>query len=163
MSRQNLWTNSDGLIVGFGTHSIDGNGAVKPSVMGDVQQIRLKITGTALLDAAVPNALEAANSAVIPSGAYVKGIYFAVTTAFTSGGSAVLDIGTVGLDGVIVDDDGILAGTAVATLVANYDTATGGALVGTKLTSAQVVYASYDTAAFTAGEGVLVVEYIPAV
>jgi hypothetical protein len=162
MPRNSLWTNSDGLIVGFGTHSIDGSGATKSSVKGDVQTVKLKITGTGLLDAAVPNALENANAVVIPSGAYIKSAFLAVTTAFTSGGSAVLDIGTIGLDDVIVDDDGIHSAVAVATLVANYDVACSGALIGTKLTSAQKVYASYDTAAFTAGEAVLIVEYIPA-
>lgn len=164
MARGNLWTNADGLVVGFGTHTVDNETSAKPSVKGLIQQVSLKIVGENLLDAAVPDALQAANSVTIPAGSLIKSAVLIVSEAFTSGGSAVLDIGTINAStGVIVDDDGIDAAIALADIDAvGDDVACDGAQVGTVVTVPVKVYASYDTAAFTGGEATLVVEYIPA-
>lgn len=162
MSRGNLWTNSDGLIVGFGTHTVDNETSAKPSTSGVVQQVTLKIVGENLLDAAVPDALQAANSVTIPSGSLIQSAVLIVTEAF-AGATAVLDIGTINAStGAIVDDDGLVAATAVASLTAGADIAGAGAQVGVVSSVPLKVYASYDTAAFTAGEATLVVQYIPA-
>lgn len=164
MPRGNLWTNADGLVVGFGTHTVDNETSAKPSVKGLIQQVSLKIVGENLKDAAVPDALQAANSVTIPAGSLIKSAVLIVTETFTSGGSAVLDIGTINAStGTIVDDDGIDAAIDVAVLTANADITGDGAQVGAVVAVPVKLYASYDTAAFTAGEATLVVEYIPAV
>lgn len=162
MARDNYWTNQDGLVVGFGPHTADEGVSTQGSVKGNIQQVVLKIKGTELVDAGAPNAQYLASSVVIPVDAYLVSARLFVTTAFTSGGSAVLDIGVYDVDaGAIEDDDGIASAIAVATLVDNYDASLSGDMVGTVLAQNSKIYASYDTAAFTAGEATLVVEYIP--
>jgi len=162
MARDNYWTNQDGLVVGFGPHTADEGVSTQGSVKGNIQQVVLKIKGTELVDAGAPNAQYLASSVVIPVDAYLVSARLFVTTAFTSGGSAVLDIGVYDVDAdAIEDDDGIDSAIAVATLVDNFDVACDGALVGSVLAQNSKIYASYDTAAFTAGEATLVVEYIP--
>jgi hypothetical protein len=89
-----------------------------------------------------------------------------VKTAFTSGGSAVLDIGLYTDDGdetsTALDDDGIDSAVAVASLGADVVISCDGAFIGVKNVGANKVYVvfTYDTAAFTAGVGVLRVKYI---
>lgn len=102
-----------------------------------------------------------ANDAFIPAGAVITRAWSIVDTAATSGGSAVLDIGLFQADGTVIDDDGIDAAIAVASLTADAVTEANGADVGTKVGSASAyVGATYDTAAFTAGAVTVVVEYI---
>jgi hypothetical protein len=105
----------------------------------------------------------AANDAFIPAGSYITGASLVVTTAFTSGGSATLNIGLYNAAGTAIDADGIDATVAVADLAANKAVACNGALVGgTATVGAADAYVSwdYDTAAFTAGAAKLVIEYI---
>ena len=164
MARNNVWVNKDGLAVGFGTHTVDTAVSSKPSTSGDIQTVKLKIVGPDLVDAGFPDAIAQANSVIIPVDSLLVSATLFVTTAFTSGGSAVLDIGVYDVDAdAIEDDDGIDAAIAVATLTANADITGDGAQVGAVVAVPVKLYASYDTAAFTAGEATLVVEYIPAV
>ena len=161
MARDNVWSNKDGLAVGFGRHTVDTAVSSKPSTSGDIQTVKLKIVGTDLVDAGFSDAIAQANSVIIPVNSYLVSATLFVTTAF-AGTNAVLDIGVYDVDaGAIEDDDGIDAAIAVTTLVDNYDAACDGALIGTVLAQNSKVYASYDTAAFTAGEATLIVQYIP--
>tara|TARA_R110000868_G_scaffold208123_3_gene457511 strand:- start:475 stop:951 length:477 start_codon:yes stop_codon:yes gene_type:complete len=103
------------------------------------------------------------NDAFIPAGSYITRASLVVTTAFTSGGSATLGIGLQQADGTIIDADGIDATVAVAALAANKAVVCNGALVGgADGVGANGAYLSlvYATAAFTAGAGKLVIEYI---
>lgn len=141
---------------------VDRPGALNTD--GAVREVRMKITGADLADA--PVFADLAGAATIPAGAYVKSATFIVTTAF-AGATATLDIGfSYNNSGAIanLDDDGIDAAIAVTAIDAAGDVITcDGALVGTVLAATADEYAivpSYDTAAFTAGEGELVVEYI---
>lgn len=110
------------------------------------------------LPAASANVDEAVRS--LKANSYIKGAYFNVTTAFTSAGSAVLNIGVEQADGTAVDADGIDA-IAVGALTANAWITCDGALVGASV-GANAAQVSFDdaTAAFTAGEGVLILEVI---
>ena len=100
--------------------------------------------------------------AFIPSGSYITSASLLVTTAFTSGGSATLTIGTYEQDGTPIDADGIDATIAVADLAANKAVACDGAQVGgtALVTADSYIKAKYATAAFTAGAAKLVIEYI---
>lgn len=159
MIRDEIWTNSDGLAVGFGTREVETNaGAVVVAGDGVTRTVVVNIKGSGIPDSAVGPQL--INGAVIPANSYLKGATLFVTTAFV-GATAVLDIGLFkASDGTEVDDDGIDAAIATATLVDNYDVACDGALIGTVLAYDSKIGVSYDTAAFTAGEATLVVEYL---
>lgn len=160
MSRQTYWTNSDGLVVGFGTRTVETNSATAVSTGGARQQLVVPIRGgSEILDSDVSAQL--IYGAVIPANSLLESAKLFVTTAF-AGATAVLDIGLYKRsDGTAVDDDGIDSAIAVATLADNAVVACDGALIGTVLANDSKVGVSYDTAAFTAGEATLVIEYIP--
>lgn len=151
------YTHSDGLVQHYGPRDAEYKGRM-PSVKGSIQQIELDISGAELGDAAVNAHL--VGGAVIPSGAHIIRGNLWVTTAF-AGATAVLDIGVYNADTLAaVDDDGIDAAIAVASLTDNAEIASDGALVDTTLAQDSIIAASYDTAAFTAGHAKLIVEYI---
>ena len=176
MARGNTWTNSDGLIVGFGTHSEDDAVAgVYQGSNGEVTVVQ-EITLLGLPDTfAATNVLPQAHR--IPRGSVIKNAYLQTVVAPT-GASATLDIGLwgVGLATEVVDDaDGLVAAATVAEmgvagegiqldgdLVADAATAASTvATAGATSNSDTVIAASYETAAFTAGKVKLHLTYIP--
>lgn len=152
-----VWINEDGLEVRFGRDRVTQvhNGVTSAEEKVFVYDMQ---DATELGDA--DTAAAAGDEGFIPAGAIIKDAYFVVDTAFTSGGSAVLDIGLKEADGTAIDDDGIDAAVAVAGLTADAVVIADGALVGTRLSEDAYVSMTYDTAAFTAGAGKLVVKYI---
>jgi len=80
--------------------------------------------------------------------------YFKVKTAFTSGGSATVEVGIKG-----GDTDALIAATAVGSLTAN--AVIDGASAGQRLriASGAVISAEIKVAALTAGKGKIVIEY----
>ncbi len=169
MARGNTWSNSDGLVVGFGTHTEDNDVAAVASSGGRVVLTRL-ITGVDLSDTySATDFLP--QEVVIPRGSRIIRASFQVLVAFTSGGAATLDIGTFtkGLATDVVDDaDGIVADMTIAELTSIGEVhICDGALVGASGQTAVgatglgdcVIAPSYETAAFTAGSGILTVEY----
>jgi hypothetical protein len=168
MSRGNTWTNADGLVVGFGIHSEDnnvpavvgGSGAVKTMVVELPDASALEATASVTVASIPPQ------SAIIPRGSRILEASFQVTTAF-AGATANLDIGTHSAAAVDDDPNGIDAAVDVLVIDAiGAVVACDGALVagvtsaGAASTSDVVVTFSYDTAAFTAGAGVLTLRYI---
>lgn len=150
------WTNADGLEVKFSTTraAVRTEGATHSDETTLVYEIA---DATTLAD--TDTAAAAGDAPMIPAGALVKDAMFVVETAFTSGGSAVLDLGFKQADGTNIDDDGIDA-IAVASLTANSATVGDGALVPSRLANDSYVMATYDTAAFTAGKGKLIIKYV---
>jgi len=151
------WTNEDGLQVRFDLERsatrVDGSTAAKERLLiVDLPDA----TAVADTDTAAPTNLD---EAFIPAGAYVTEAIFYVDTAFTSGGSAVLDIGLKQADGTNIDDDGI-DNIAVAALTVRSGTACDGALLPSKMQYDSYVMFTRDTAAFTAGAGRVVIKYI---
>lgn len=166
MPRNNTWTNADGLVVGFGTHSVDNNVPAEDAGNGTTKVVKLLVTGTQ-----VPDTVAAANiapqSVLIKRGSRITRAYFEVITAFTSGGAATLDLGTFSAAAVADDADGIDAAVALTAIdTAGEIVACDGALVGGTVAAGAtsdsdvLVAPSYNVAAFTAGVGMLVVEYI---
>lgn len=132
------------------------------SQVGLVYQRELKFNFTQA-NAGLPtvNADVDAAVLVVPANSLLVRAYLQVTTAFTSGGAATLELGLQDTAGVAIDADGIDT-IAVATLTANSWTTCDGALVGATTGTADAQISIDDaTAAFTAGEGRLIVEYIP--
>ena len=153
------YVNADGLEVL--TAGEQGTAAKRgTSLSSQKKALVMNITGTEVPSSVAP---PQDHDAFIPAGSYITSASLIVTTAFTSGGSATLTIGTYEQDASVVDADGIDATIAVADLVANKAVACNGAAVGgTATVGAADVYieAIYGTAAFTAGEAKLVIEYI---
>jgi len=168
MARNATWTNSDGLVVGFGTHTADNNvGAV--SAEGPIKTLVKELPDATALEAtsAVTVASIAPQEVVIPRGSRILEASFQVITAFTTSASGALDIGTHSAAAVDDDPNGIDAAIAVTALDAvGAVVACNGALVGgvtsagAVSTSDVVVTFSYDTGVFTAGSGILTVRYI---
>lgn len=155
------WTNEDGLTIRFNLErpETDRDGVSAEGVTSAEEKTFIyRITDATQLGdtdtAAVPGDVP-----YIPAGAVIKDAYLKVGTAFTSGGSAVLDLGFKQAAGTNIDDDGIDAAVAVAALTANTAITSDGALIGTRLANDSYIMATYDTAAFTAGDAVLVVKY----
>lgn len=167
MNKKSIWTNKDGLYVGFGTRKVENNTASVVSA-GDshTRKVIMKIVGVDVPSAA--GAKELANSVAIPAGSNIKSVRVVVDTAFTGGTS--LDLGGFTLADAADDDDGFIAALLTATLAAGYDetyTAAaankGGAYLGTKLANTVKVAPSYNTSAFTAGVATVTIEYeVPA-
>lgn len=152
------YVNADGLEIL--TAGEAGVAAKRGTAVSPKKALVMTITGTDLASSA---ATPQDHDAFIPAGSYITSATLVVTTAFTSGGSATLTIGAYQQDGTTVDADGIDATIALSALAANYGVSCNGALVGGVLTvGANDVYieANYGTAAYTAGEAKLVIEYI---
>lgn len=153
------YNNADGLLV-----LTDGaQGAVNNTGSAEYGPKFLVINIPAAASIGSATVAPAANDAFIPAGAYITKATLIVTTAFT-GSSATLNIGLQTLAGSAIDADGIDAVIAVADLASiGKAVACNGALVaGTATIGSANAYVSfdYDTAAFTAGAGKLVIEYI---
>lgn len=155
------YVNADGLEVL--TAGEQGTPAKRgTSLSSQKKSLVMNITGTE-----VPSSVATPqdHDAFIPAGSYITGAHLIVSTAFTSGGSATLTVGTYTQAGAAVDADGIDAAIALAAIGADKAVACDGAAVGGTATvgGADVyVEAIYGTAAFTAGEAKLVIEYIEA-
>lgn len=151
------WENADGLDVKFGTE----RATVRVDGIKNAEDHRVVVnlpdaTALATTDTA---AVSEPTEAFIPSGAIITAAYIVVDTAFTSGGSATLDIGTKQKAGTNIDDDGIDAAVAVAALAANAVIECDGALVPGQTTADSYIMFTYNTAAFTAGAARVIIEY----
>jgi len=173
MSRDLVWANSDGLSVGFGTHGVD-NDVPATRNNGTKTRVSVEITLVDLVDT-----FAAANRKPqeirIPRGSLITEAYVVVKTLATSGGAATLDLGLWGVNDVVDDADGIVADIALteidvagevhicdgALVASSGNTAAAGIItVGATANSDVVIAPSYETAVFTAGVVLLVVEYI---
>lgn len=109
----------------------------------------------------VINAEDDASQLVIPDNALITSAILFVGDAWTSSGSAVLNIGTEKPDASVVDADGIDA-IAVASMTAGAVIVCDGDQIGTADPTTPLQLAVNDaTAVFTAGSARLVVTYIP--
>lgn len=168
MARGATWTNSDGLVVGFGTHSSD-NTVSAVTEDSAVKTLVVQITGTELVDTFAATNIKP-QDATIKRGSVIRAATLLVTEAFTSGGAATLDIGTwsKGKATEVVDvAAGILSGAAITTIDAIGEVSRcGGTLVASTIScgatsdSDVVIAPSWGTAAFTAGKATLTIEYI---
>jgi len=158
-----VFVNADGLELRYGTSKATKRKGGETNASGDSHEIRMTITGIEVPATDAP--LD--KKVTIPSGAFIESATLVVSTAFTSGGSATLDIGlmTDDNDGTYStkDDDGIDAAIAKSALTADASIACNGALVGTTVTDSNTlpipISVGYGTAVFTAGVAELVIKY----
>lgn len=168
MSRNATWTNSDGLVVGFGTHTLDNDVPAVTANADGSKTLKMVIT---LAD--LPDTFAAANrkpqEPIIRRGSIIKSAHIQTLVAATSGGAATLDIGTWGTGDVVDDADGLVADVTIAEMTTigevhvldgAYINASGVTAVGSVADSDVVIAPSYETAVFTAGSVELVVTYV---
>ena len=155
------WTNADGLTVLM--HEEQGEVETTGRALGVRQTLVVELADATTL-ATSYSAAAGPTEAFIPANALIVEAHFITETGFTSGGSAVLDIGLYNSAGTAIDADGVdndIGLTAIDAVgeVVKCD----GALVdGTATVGTSDAYVGfrYTTAAYTAGSGKLVIEYI---
>lgn len=177
MSRDATWTNDDGLIVGFGTHTEDNNVAAVYSSSNGVVSVAVEYD----LVNDLPDTFAATNvkpqDHVFPRGSVIVSAYCHTLVTPTSGTASTFDLGMwgVGLATEVVDDaDGIFAalsdtemdqiGSACqadgAYILDSDDASSTQYAVGSISDSDCVLAPSYNTV-FTAGKVRVIVNYIP--
>lgn len=157
MQKASIWSNPDGLVVGFGPRKAESSVGAKVSLGGKRQQVTLDIVGTEMpLTTDVTRQLP--NAVFIPAGAYIESAILVVQTPF-SGGTG-LQVGTWnGLTDVVVANNNIIPATLTAALVADAEIV-GAGLIGTVAAVNHKVIATATTNLFTAGKAIVVIEYI---
>lgn len=158
------WHNDDELYIKFGVNEATVSVAGGRPKHGQDYTVEFDIADLTTL--ADTNAIINSNIK-LPDGALIKKITIINTTAATSGGSAVLDVGTIDNDRASNgNDDSLLAAVPLASFntigeLSEYVVGTtyAGALVGTILTKDVYITVGYDTAAFTAGALKIRIEY----
>ena len=162
MSRDTIWSNSDGLSVGFGTRDVTHSASYMLVDDGPFQKLYFRFRGQDVPATVAATDEQLMYAPFIPNGATIVSATLTVIEAF-AGATATLNIGLYDSAGAAVDADGIDATIAVTAIDAIGDTVTcDGAVVKTVVaTSGGVrVACDYDTAAFTAGDGILEVTFI---
>lgn len=100
----------------------------------------------------------------LPANCIIVNADLVVTTPFTSGGAAALNIGTYNAAGTAIDADGIDAAIALTAIDADGDVVQcdGAQVSGLVTVGGAAAYIGWeaDTALFTAGAAKLIVEYI---
>ena len=157
MARGNVWTNSDGLDVGFGIRDSKNPNAATVRTEGNVEVLQFALSydqmpasGTAPSSKSIP----------IPANSSILRGNFRVTEAWVGGTN--IDFGTMNSAGTAIDDDGFDVAVLTAALTLNavidFDGAlmTGDASVGT----ADAYFATVVTGTYTAGQGVVTIEYL---
>src|SRR3990167_8754134 len=172
MARDLIWSNADGLSVGFGTHSVD-NDVPAVSAIGNKVRVSMEINLVDLVDTFAATTRKP-QEIRIPRGSVITEAYV-VTKVAATGTTATLDLGLWGVGDVVDDADGIVADITVgeldaigevhicdgALVASSGNTAAAGVVVVGATSNSDVVIApSYETSVFTAGVVLLVVEYI---
>jgi hypothetical protein len=153
------WQNSDGLRVKFGREEATVGKAGEYEFDGPIHWTEVDVVGTDLTSSDAPQD----DNTIIPKGARIKSVTLYVETAFTSGGSATLTVGTYKTDySAASTAAGFISAQAVAGLTAGATITGGGSTVGTTLSENVLVSVKCGTAAFTAGKGKLRIDwYVP--
>ena len=161
------WTNKDGLVVRFGAER--ASSADSGQVSGIKEYIVLDLPDATALPLVGAIVAPAEDSPRIPASSVITNAWMVATTNFTSAGAATLDIGLIDADGAVIDIDGIHPDVAKTALVGGAATGVqgcSGSYVANAGGPGQLVDAdawpvfTYATAAFNAGAGKLIVEYI---
>lgn len=161
--------NADGLLVKYGTEGgqTSRGGEINVEGADHITEFAIKGTdiptlGNVVASTSTNTTLPLMHGIELPLGARIQKVEIQVETAFTSGGSATLDIGLVRADrSTELDYNGIVAAQTVASLSAGAfitlttGSGTAGALMGTVLANKGVLTVNYNTAAFTAGKAVV--------
>ena len=156
------YTNTDGTYVLTGTDQ----GAVLPqgSTEDIVRRSLVIDLDLTLLGSTFGASNITPNMPTIPANSFITNATLIMSTAATSGGAATLDIGTYLASGTAVVAAGLTSASAITTIDAIGEVlkCAGTQVNGTITIGTAPVYigAKYGTAAFTAGVGKLIIDYI---
>ena len=149
------WTNSDGLVVGFGPRDQANSRGGKHSTAGVVQTIELEF---AYNDLPLGGNNDGGDPQV-PANAVILDGYIYITTAFAD--TTGLTIGLQTVAGAEIDNDGLLETLAAVALTDETKVAFDGALVGTTIGAAAGYIVATDASGnSTAGKATLVLNYM---
>lgn len=159
------WYNSDGLLVKYGPTEGASGAAGEYEWDGPTRYLELVIADATTLTS---SDVILDYNVVVPKNARIERVEVYVETAFTSGGSATLNVGGFKTDTSAVDaSGGFVAAVPVASLTAGarivLDTGASyvGTYVGTAPTKNVYFSAKYGTAVFTAGKAYIRVFLAP--
>lgn len=162
MSRSNTWTNTDGLVVGFGSRDSHNVADSAVHTKGRMKIAETRIDHSTIAGLATATA-PGSKAFAIPAGAQIVRSTFAVLEAFDALTTFV--VGTKGSDGVTEDANGLHDAVALAEVDAVGDVHVGdGAQIGSIAVTDEALYVSLDITGTvpTVGEAVLTIEYIEA-
>lgn len=157
------WLNPDGLYKKYGVTKTTANTGGEYVTTGALREIEVNIpdltalaTGSSIL-----------SDVVFTPKMRIEEVEIVTTTAVTSGGSAVLNVGLVQTDrSTAIDVDGLVEALAIASfnaagekVVLRPGATSAGALIGTTPSAVGYLVADYDTAAFTAGAITIRIRY----
>ena len=158
MGKATVWSNSDGLAVGFGTRSVTTSGAFGISDNGSTQKLHCEFDWSDLDTSLSTTSDFIVYGPVIPNGAVILKSTLKVTEAFTSGTD--IDIGLYDKDGAAVDAAGLDAAVITANLTLGAEIDGDGSDVNTVVaTTGGVKVGVIRTGVFDAGQAVLEVEF----
>jgi hypothetical protein len=156
MSRDAYWDNKDGLVVGFGTRTVDRH-AHKIADNGPTQKLYMDFDWSDLGTSLAATDPQLTQGPVMPSGAVVLSATIKVTEAFAGGTD--IDLGTYNSEtGAAINAAGIDAAVLTAALTLGAEIACDGAIINTAL-AADSKLGVISTGTFTAGKAVVEVEY----
>lgn len=154
MSKATVWTNSDGMDVGFGIRDSKNDNAGRVQTTGNIEVMQYAFdydvkdsTGTAPQSKSFP----------IPANSVVLSSNFRVTTAFVGGTTA--SVGIMNAAGTAIDVAGFIAATATASLTAGASIVGAGALMGKSVGAADAYMVVTFVGTYTAGAGIVTIEY----
>lgn len=154
MTRKATWSNSDGLVVGFGPNYSERNDSAVLKQSGNIKTAKVSVEGA--------NSTFGASGAnvAIPAGSIVKNVYAKVTEAWVGGTSITF--------GDATDPDGFILAASWGTPALGAQIQGDGAYVNTA-TEGQLIPKEFDAAAtlyftkvgtYTAGKADVYVEYV---
>ena len=161
MTRKTTWSNSDGLVVGFGPNTTESKAGGEVKTEGHMKEARMYIDYTTPTTAS-PFGI------VLPAYSLISDVYVEVGTAWATSDAGKLEIGTIGGTAALFEDDfDEQAGTGGT--AGNKYTLIEAALVGTGSGDRGVLYNVGSSAVrvgvtktnnFTAGTATIVVRYL---
>lgn len=155
MTRASTWTNSDGLVVGFGNNIPERNDAGVNEVDGNDKSAQLNITYQSTSGAS-------GAKVSIPAGSIVKNVYMKVGTAWVGGTSLTFGDATTAAGWITATQAAtanLTASAAIQAQGAYAYTSTEGQLPPKVYAAATDLYITI-AGTFTAGTATLYVEYV---
>lgn len=156
MSRASTWLNADGLRQGYGARDSKNENAATVRTQGNIEVWQFPIDydtlatiGTAPVSKSIP----------IPANSTILRGQLQVTTAFAGGTN--IDFGLMNSAGTAIDDDGLDSAVLTSAMTpANTIVTFDGALIGANVGTADAYFGTVVTGTYTAGAGIVTVEYV---
>lgn len=147
MAQKEIWTNADGIEVGFGpvvSYSLETN---DQHTKGKTKELQLVVDAS--VDLPKIGEAHSAKDSYLPAGAMIVSARYIADVDFDN----AVEFGTSQLNGTEIDKDGLIATGTTSAVGA-------GALIGTVVAVDSYLTVTETLTAATVGTGTLVVEYV---